>query len=158
MAESTVNERLKILVDKLGLSVNAFSEALGVPGTTTRNYLVRGTNPKSEFLAKITRRFEHVNPNWLLLGEGEMMLPGYEPSQVMVSHTKNNYGNNVGNNRGTVSQHTIQASDRDALQIQLTLAQQEIESLRTQLANKDALLASKDETIAVLKSAFNRPN
>ena len=76
----------------------------------------------------------------------------------MVSHTKNNYGNSVGNNRGTVSQHTTQASDRDALQVQLTLAQQEIESLRTQLANKDALLASKDETIAVLKTAFNRPN
>ena len=34
----------------------------------------------------------------------------------------------------------------------------EIELLREQLAMKDTVIAAKDETIDLLKAAFNRPN
>ena len=48
--------------------------------------------------------------------------------------------------------------DRDAYKAQLDKAQQHIEHLQAQLATKDALVASKEETIELLKAAFNRPN
>ena len=156
--QGSINQRLKFLIQELNISARAFSATIGVPDTTTRNYLDKNTKLNADYLEKIVHHFKEVNLNWLVTGEGEHFVPGVTRSVATRQTIKNNYGNNVGSNRGTVSQHTTQASDRDALQIQLTLAQQEIESLRTQLANKDALLASKDETIAVLKTAFNRPS
>lgn len=63
MAQTTVNERIKILIKVLGLSTRAFSVSIGVADTITRNYIDRGTSPKSEFLANILRQYEGVNPN-----------------------------------------------------------------------------------------------
>jgi voltage-gated potassium channel len=49
-------------------------------------------------------------------------------------------------------------TDCDQLQNQLADAQREIELLTSQLQTKEALIASKEETIELLKAAFNRPN
>ena len=42
--------------------------------------------------------------------------------------------------------------------LQCVQARQQLAHLQAQLATKDALLASKEETIELLKAAFNRPN
>jgi hypothetical protein len=39
-----------------------------------------------------------------------------------------------------------------------TLAEKELEYLKAQLAMKDALLPSKEETLALLRASYNRPN
>ena len=66
----------------------------------------------------------------------------------------------MGKNRGTANQQQYSNSptEDEKLKSQLSLAQQEIESLKAQLSLKDTIIASKEETIDLLKAAFNRPN
>jgi hypothetical protein len=156
MSQTPVGQRLKILIESLNMDVRTFSQALDVAETTTRNYLNRGTKPGTEYLEKISNSFSVANMHWLITGNGEPLLGG----SSQVSHIKNNYGNSVGSNNkgGTVTQHHGEVTNTDERDTKLALAEKEIQHLREQLAAKDALLASKDETIAVLKSAFNRPN
>lgn len=59
--------------------------------------------------------------------------------------------------RQTVPTRTAACSQCEQLQEQLNKAQREVELLTGQLTTKDALIASKEETIDLLKAAFNRP-
>jgi hypothetical protein len=168
MADNTINQRLKILIEALGLSVNAFGEAIGVPGTTTRNYLVRGTNPKSDFLAKVARRFEQVNPIWLFTGEGDMLTDGAKneghttqtgnfnqagtSNKQTIKGNKGNIQTSTGNGN-ILNNFTLEDCKRD-----LETAQREIEHLRSRLQDKEELLKSKDDTIKLLRGTFDRPN
>ena len=151
----SINERLKILISALNISARAFSQTIEVSESTTRNYLDKGTKPSTDYLERIASHFTNVNLTWLITGNGEPLLTG---GDSQVSRIKNNYGNSVGNNKGNITQHPGSPTGSDERDTKLVLAQQEIESLRTQLAMQAALLASKDETIAVLKTAFQRPN
>ena len=167
MADNTVNQRLKILIEALGLSVNAFGDAIGVPGTTTRNYLVRGTNPKSDFLAKVARHFEQVSPIWLFTGEGEMFTEKPAGSTVQtgnnnqagtsnkqtIKSNKGNIQNNTGSGNTITNNVKLESCQRD-----LKAAQKEIEHLQAQLRMQETVLAAKEETITLLRASFNRPN
>jgi hypothetical protein len=157
MSQTPVGQRLKILIESLNMDVRTFSQALDVAETTTRNYLNRGTKPGTEYLEKISNSFSAANMHWLITGNGEPLLTG---GDSQVSQIRDNYGNSVGSNNkgGKVTQHHTGATSPGERDTKLALAEKEIQHLREQLAAKDALLASKDETIAVLKSAFNRPN
>lgn len=162
MPQTTVNERLRILVKTLGISIRAFSASIGVADTTTRNYLDRGTTPKSDFLTKVMRQYEGIDPNWLLTGEGEMMLKkDGAPLVLSMNQSKNHYGNNIGVNHGNASA-TYNIADcmkeRDNYKSQLDQAQIEIQSLRQQLERADALVAAKDETISLLRGSYRNPN
>jgi len=68
----------------------------------------------------------------------------------------------VGTIQGSVTTNNYGLADcekeRDGLRAQLDKAQREVELLTGQLQTKDALIASKEETIELLKAAFNRPN
>ena len=160
MPQISIGERIKFLLDAQGGSIRKFARMLDVSDTNIRNYIERGTKPSSDALERLLQNIPHLNPAWLLTGEGEPFLSdSTSGANSEVNYTGNNYGNNVGSNRGgLVTQHHGPHTSPDERDTKLVLAQQEIESLRTQLAMQAALLASKDETIAVLKSAFSRPN
>ena len=158
LAQPLINQRLKFLIQELGISARAFSASIGVPDTTTRNYLDKNTKLNADYLERIVHYFKEVNLNWLVTGEGEHFIPGVAKSVVSRQTTRNNYGNNVGSNKGTVNQHHGMPTSPEERDIKLALALQEVESLRAQLANKDALIASQQETIDLLKSAYSRPN
>jgi hypothetical protein len=159
--KGAINQRLKFLVENLSPSVRAFSEAIGDSSSNTNNYVgSRQTEPKPEYLAKVINHFSNVNAHWLLTGNGEPFLtPSAEGGQTSIDAQKNFRSLLVGTNRGISNQqqYTNSGSDADDLKTQLILAQQEIEHLRAQLVTKDALIASKKETIDLLKAAFNRP-
>ena len=138
MAQGSINQRLKILIESLDLSTRGFSKAIGVSDTNTRNYLDRGSKPNSDYLEKIMRRFERVNSQWLLLGQGEMFLSSSEPASFQ---QKNSGGNNIGQNTGTGT--VTQTHNRDTsseLQQQLDAARREIELLKSQLGDKDRII------------------
>lgn len=72
--ESTTNQRLKRIIDKSDLSVNAFAKRVDVPQTTLSNMIKRGTEPSTKTLNAVLSAFPEVNPDWLLTGSGEMYL------------------------------------------------------------------------------------
>lgn len=144
------------------MSVRAFSSAIGATDTNTRNYIDRGSKPNSEYLEKLLKRFDAINPTWLLTGNGEPFLAKpVQTGEPLVNYQKNYYGNSIGANHGTATQnHGLADYERDlgACRAQLELAQKEVESLRAQLTLKDALLSAKEETITLLRGGFSRPN
>jgi hypothetical protein len=158
----TINERLKFLIQELGISVRAFSSTLEVPDTNTRNYLDKGTKLNSDYIERIARHFPGVNLNWLITGNGTPMLP--EQGSVTVTtkvsgekSTVTNIGKSIG---GTLNITSLEDCRRDLVnaQAELAAAKAQLESYATLLATKDALIAAKDETITLLRGSYNRPN
>ena len=151
-AQSTVNERLKFLIDSLNMSARAFSSAIEMPDSNTRNYLTRGTKLNSDYLESIARRFNHVNLGWLITGQGEPFLTDTPPAAISHSGDFNITGNAV---TQKVKVNKGQAQD---IVKQLDDCQRDVEGLRRELALANALIASKDETISLLRIRFDRPN
>lgn len=161
MPETPIGQRLKILIDSLKLDVRTFSQRIDVAETTTRNYLNRGTKPGTEYLEKVYNAFNEANMHWLLTGKGEPLLSTNENNQTTAHAEKFFRSPVVGTNHGTAYQEnnaTPVAGDVENLKTKLALAEKEVEHLKAQLAMKDALLTSKEETLALLRISFNRPN
>lgn len=151
---SAINERLKILIDLLNMSARAFSAAIEMPDSNTRNYLSKGTKLNSDYLESIASHFSHVNLAWLLTGKGEPFLankPVSATTQQISSKSKSSIGMSNG---GT---NTINHSNLEDYRRDLESANREIDHLRQQLQLQSALLASKEETIALLRANYNRP-
>jgi transcriptional regulator with XRE-family HTH domain len=72
--ETTVNERIKELIDKLNLNPNSFAKRLGVAGTVVYNIIDgRKNNPSYDVMTNICKSF-NVNPAWLLDGKGDIFI------------------------------------------------------------------------------------
>lgn len=156
----TINRRLKILVSTLNLSVRAFSQAIEISENTTRNYLNKGTKPSTDYAERIASHFTNVNLVWLITGKGKMFIDEMPPvNNTTTTRIKKVSSGAV--NSGTGNQVIIlEACQQELEQTKRTAAdlQKENEFLRAQFDTKDALIASKEETIELLKAAFNRPN
>ena len=157
------------------MSVRAFSTSLGAPASTTRNYLDKDTKPSSDYIERIVAHFDDVNLNWLVAGKGEPFLSNKSDSNTTqtgnfnqagtgntqkIKGNKNNVQNNSGDHAKITNNVKLENCKRD-----LATAEKEVEHLRAQLAaaealvaSKDVTIASKEETISVLRAAFNRPN
>ena len=80
-------ERLKLLRLKLNLSQTEMGVKLGIPQTTYSNY-EKGSREMPHHILNLLTQFG-VNLNWLLTGEGEMLLTAAEPQQQaeqVISH------------------------------------------------------------------------
>jgi transcriptional regulator with XRE-family HTH domain len=120
--EQTINERVRIFIKRKGMSVNAFSEEIGV-SQGTLNPQVNGTYGVSVItLSAIAERYPDANMRWFLTGKGEM-----EVSTITQNNTQ---GNNV---VGDVSNSTVGV---DTLLDIIRKLQEENASLIKMLSNK----------------------
>ncbi|RPG88520.1 MAG: XRE family transcriptional regulator [Crocinitomicaceae bacterium TMED209] len=66
-------QRLKQLIDALGMNINSFSKECGYPSSATIWRIVDDNKkPSTPTLNKICNRFPQVNREWLLTGLGNM--------------------------------------------------------------------------------------
>jgi hypothetical protein len=160
MTESTINQRLKILIDALNLKVRTFSQELEVSEATTRNYLDRGSKPGAEYLEKVYTHFPSVNLTWLITGVGEPLLSTSQVQGLVGTQAQNISGNSIGLNFGTNTQMGPAFNDIDLPGCKARVVQLETDNqnLREQLQRADALAAAKDETIALLRATYRNPN
>jgi DNA-binding transcriptional regulator YiaG len=160
MPQDTIGQRLKFLMESLDLKVRTFASALDVSETNIRNYISRDSKPSSDIIERIVRQYPHVNTFWLITGDGEPFLsPTHESGQSTSNNQKFFRSPVIGANQGTANQQQYNNStaESDETKTRLVLAEKEIEHLRAQLAMKDALIESKEETITLLRVSFNRP-
>ena len=82
-----MENRIQNIIEKYGLSSNAFANEIDVNRSTVSHILSGRNKPSIEVLQKILKRFPDVSANWLLLGQGSMLA---SKSQVMeeVKETK----------------------------------------------------------------------
>jgi phage repressor protein C with HTH and peptisase S24 domain len=78
----TMSERIESLINNFGGTQTAFAELLGVRQSAVANWVARGAIPSSA-MANIISKCDGVSERWLLLGEGDMLVP----------YTKNYYKN-----------------------------------------------------------------
>jgi phage repressor protein C with HTH and peptisase S24 domain len=93
-----VKDRLKILIDLLGLKIKDFSRKTGVPYPTLLHYLNGTRSPTQENLQKIAIQTQ-CNLNWLLTGEGEPFIKKETKEPLMVRKETTAYeGSEFGKN------------------------------------------------------------
>lgn len=65
--------RLKKIINSQGLSIRAFEEKIGCSIGVINRCINKNTDVQSSVVIKIFAAFRDISPEWLLLGEGEMM-------------------------------------------------------------------------------------
>jgi transcriptional regulator with XRE-family HTH domain len=155
MAQETIGQRLKFLMDSLNLKVRTFANALDVSETNIRNYTTRDSKPSADILERIVRQYPQVNTHWLVTGEGEPLLTDKSSDQSTTINAKKNSGNiqnNTGNAQVTNNIELEQCHrDLDATRKDAAAYQREIALLQGQLKDKE-------EIISLLRASYNRPN
>jgi hypothetical protein len=164
LQQHPINERLSFLLKTLKLSARAFSESIGEKPTITQNYVgTRNSMPGADYLEKVLKQFDSINPSWLLMGEGEPFKEGSVPTQnqTSISGKKNTVAVANGKN-GTATTNNYNLADcekeRDAFKAQLDKALREIELLTGQLKMQETIIQGKDQMLDLLRGGFTRPN
>ena len=137
MERQTIAERIVLLVGILGFEVVHFAESLEINPGNIRNYKNNGNRPGSDLLEKIANTYPQVNLVWLLTGKEEPLLPERTPIDASTGSTH----------------HTLQGC-----QLELDMVRREVEGLRDQLKTQEAIIATKDEMLSMLRGGYNRPN
>jgi len=78
----SVQNRLKEVVDRSGLTMKEVAERCGMPYRTLQNYMISDREPNAKALTSISTHLG-VSIDWLLTGEGEMYRPGAAPKPTM---------------------------------------------------------------------------
>ena len=73
--EVSAIQRIKEVIGHYSLTQKKFCETIGIPQMTLSSLFTRGTKVSSDILESIKKSFPQISGDWLLTGEGEMILP-----------------------------------------------------------------------------------
>lgn len=76
-----MNERIKIVRKKAGLTQTEFGERIGVKGNTITGYENNVRAPSNAIISAISREFG-VSETWLRTGEGEMLAAKTKQTEI----------------------------------------------------------------------------
>jgi transcriptional regulator with XRE-family HTH domain len=65
-----MQKRLQQILDQERLTPARFAELVGVQRSSVSHILSGRNKPSLDFLQKIMAKFEHISPDWLILGKG----------------------------------------------------------------------------------------
>jgi transcriptional regulator with XRE-family HTH domain len=67
-----MKDKLQKILTSEGLAPTKFAEIIGVQRSSISHILSGRNNPSYDLIQKILEKFPKLNPDWLLLGKGEM--------------------------------------------------------------------------------------
>ncbi|SMO38849.1 Helix-turn-helix [Saccharicrinis carchari] len=67
-----MKQRLQTLLASEKIASSKFADIIGVNRSSISHLLSGRNNPGLDFLQKVLVKFPHINPDWLLLGQGTM--------------------------------------------------------------------------------------
>jgi len=70
-----LGDRIEAMVKFSGLNQQEFTKRIGVSKSTFHNWKSGEQGIAFEYLRRILHTYEEINPKWLILGEGEMLIP-----------------------------------------------------------------------------------
>lgn len=76
-----MEERIRQVMDFLGLSQQDFAQKLGISPASLSNIFNGRSKPTNNHVQAIHRAFPKINTNWLMFGEGVMLDDGVSGSQ-----------------------------------------------------------------------------
>ena len=132
--EQTVKERIMEFIRCEKIPVYRFEKACGIS-----NGYIRSINktPGADKISKILSAYPNLNPNWLLTGEGSMLIDSDGKEQGIGNITGNKISgvNNVIGSR-SVSVHNIDKSATEEMLIK------QIDMLMNQISQQEKIIAS----------------
>lgn len=149
MEQDSINQRLNFLVESLAESARAFSDLIGESPTNTHNYISAGKKPNPKYLKSLLLHYRNINAHWLITGEGEPFLVDRESGATQVGNF--NQAGNANSQKVKGNKNNVQTANGDHSTItnnvelegcrrDLTVANKEIEMLRSQLADKERII------------------
>lgn len=72
--ENSLTERIRQLMEQLGMNKKTFSEKIGENPSKISHIFMGRNNPSLDMLQKIFRAFPDVSTDWLIMGRGESLL------------------------------------------------------------------------------------
>lgn len=151
MSQTTINQRIKILIESLRMNPRSFSLKYNVSEGTTRNYLDRGSIPNAEYIATLIRSIDKLNPAWILLGEGTMFSD--QVAEPNVTYQKNKGTNNVGNIATNNGVNHVEFNTFDECKKALAIAHEKIAQQASQLQDKERII----RLLELQLNNFNKP-
>jgi transcriptional regulator with XRE-family HTH domain len=77
-----IKDRIKQLMDYEQMTAAAFAEKIGVaPATISHTLGDRNKYPSTDFIMRLHESFEYISLNWLLTGNGEMLMNNNENNE-----------------------------------------------------------------------------
>ena len=126
--ETTLNQRVRVLVKNKKFNSNSLSVALNMNPQTVFRYLNGDNKLSLDFVERLLLHFPDVRAEWVMRGEGRM----YHTAQVVAAPVQE---------AQPQAPAPAPAADQSAL----------IAALRETIAAKDALIANQTELIDALK-------
>ena len=72
--ENCINERIKLIVEYIGKPINSIAKEIGVSQPTLKACVDGSNKPSFDTIQKILSTYTDINPTWLVVGEGKMLL------------------------------------------------------------------------------------
>lgn len=80
-----INLRINQLIEKLGYNKSSFAAKIGVSQPIITHITNGRNNPGLEVIQKILLNCPEINPEWLILGNGEMILDNKIQKQIIIN-------------------------------------------------------------------------
>lgn len=84
-----ITQRINELIEKLGYNKSAFAIKIGVSQPIITHITNGRNNPGLEVIQKILINCPEINPEWLLLGSGEMYLNNHLNRVILIDLLSN---------------------------------------------------------------------
>jgi len=75
-----MEDKILQIMEYAKMNSGQFAHAIGVSQGAMSNYVNKGRTPSGEVLVSILNNFPDINPDWLMLGKGEMLRKTGAPS------------------------------------------------------------------------------
>ncbi len=70
--EDQIDKRLRLLLENERLTSSQFAKIVGYRPSSISHILSGRNKPGFDFIQEILKKFDNINPEWLILGRGEM--------------------------------------------------------------------------------------
>ena len=67
-----IKDRIKMIMEKENMASGAFAESIGIQQSTLSHILNGRNNPSLDVIMKVHQKYNYVNLEWLLYGQGNM--------------------------------------------------------------------------------------
>jgi plasmid maintenance system antidote protein VapI len=78
---TSIGQRFTQLIQQLGMSKNAFAQSLDKTATVIQHLVDERNKPGYDLLCKVFEVYPNVSKDWLLLGQGSMMVGEKAPAE-----------------------------------------------------------------------------
>ena len=125
---SSINSRIREIINITHVTDNAFAKKIGVTQSVIASMFQRGTEPSAKILTAILSTFTDISAEWLLRGKGTMLLSDVENERNIIPDSNMERMNRLVDTIATL-QGALNEKDKT-----IKLLEEKVKRLETELA------------------------